>query len=270
MGVLSEKEALQNVTKMKDDIAFSKSKRLGHTRQHFNLMTALAEWSISDAGGRDAVFGTRPGTASYTPTDATTEARRAAEGNLANVDSIKALLEKIMPGWNANQEQAQKTTASMLRGEIPKDVQDQVRRSSAFKALSGGYGGSGMSKALTSRDFGLTSMDMMERGSNAAQRWSGMAQGSVAPWMVTGQQQTENTFRNNLYSQITEQMRLNTKAAPDPGAAGQFNLQNALGSMAASFGFSSALNAGGGQQQKQNQPQGSNTWNAYRDWGMSG
>lgn len=255
---------------MKDDIAFKQSKRLGHTRQHWNLMTALAEWSISDAGGSKKVFGEKPEVAGYTPTDLSTEAGRAVQGNLGNMDSITALLNRILPGYSDMLSQGSKNTQAQLRGEIPKDVQDQVRRSSAFKALSGGYGGSGMSKALTARDFGLTSLDMMERGTNAAQRWSGMAQSSVAPFTVTAAQQGDMTMRNNLYKQITEQMKFNTAAAPDPGAAGQFNLQNALGSMAASFGFSAALGGmgGGSGQQQMNQPQGNN-W-ASGTWGNFG
>ncbi|MEA2553694.1 MAG: hypothetical protein QOJ65_1870 [Fimbriimonadaceae bacterium] len=58
-------------------------------------------------------------------------------------------------------------TASYLRGEIPKDVLEQVGRTAAWKSLSGGYGGSQMASALKARDFGLTSLDLQKRGGDA-------------------------------------------------------------------------------------------------------
>lgn len=235
---------------MKDDIAFRQSRSLGHTRQHFNLMTALAEWAISDAGGSRAVFGSKPGTAPYTPTDLTTEAGRAAKGNLANMPSIRDFLESVLPGYGEMVKTGSKSTLSLLRGEIPEDVQAAIKRSSAFKSLQGGYGGSGMSKALTIRDLGRTSLDLQQLGGSAAARWAGLTQAGVAPFTVTAPAQADATFRNNLYSQATEQFKLNTAAAPDPGAAGQFNLQTALGSQAMSFGLGSAAGAMGGSAQR--------------------
>lgn len=214
----------------------------------FDIFNWLSNKAVDSAGGADKVFGTKAKVADYTPTDLTTEAGRAARGNLANLPDVQALLEKILPGYGEMIKSGADSTNALLRGEIPQDVQDSIRRSSAFKSLQGGYGGSGMSKALTARDLGRTSLDLTQLGANAAQRWAGIAQGSVAPWMTTGAQQADTTMRNNLYSQITQQQKYNVAAAPDPGAAGIFNLQTALGSMAASFGMSSALGGmkGGG------------------------
>lgn len=61
-------------------------------------------------------------------------------------------------------------TGAYLRGEIPQDVLDQVSRTAAYKALSGGYGGSQMASALKARDFGLTSLDLQKRGGDALQQ----------------------------------------------------------------------------------------------------
>lgn len=238
---------------MKDDLAFRQSNRLGHTRQNFNLMTALAEWAISDAGGKDAVFGTRPGVAEYKPTDLGTEASRAIGANAANMPQIQALLEQILPGYTEMVKTGSKSTLSLLKGEIPQDVQDAIKRSSAFRSLSGGFSGSGMSRALTARDLGRTSLDLTQLGGNAAQRWAGLTQAGVAPFTVTAPAQADATFRNNLLAQGTEQNRLNVLAAPDPGAAGQFNLQTALGSQAMSFGLGSAAGAMGGSVQRPQQ-----------------
>ncbi len=80
-------------------------------------------------------------------------------------------------------------------------------------------------------------LDMMDRGTNSAQLWEGLAQRSTAPYMVTAPAQAEMTFKNNLYKQAVEQMKLNVAAAPDPGAAGLYNMVSAIGASAASIGL---------------------------------
>lgn len=230
---------------MKDDLAFKQSKRLGHTRQHI-VFDWMANLAIDAAGGGSKVFGTKPGVAEYTPTDLGEEAGRATRANISNYDDILALLEKINPGYGERLKQGGKNTLSLLRGEIPEDVQREVQRSSAYRSIMGGFAGSGMGKALTARDLGRTSLDLMERGNNSAQLWESIAQRTSAPYMVTAPGQAEATFRNNIFRQNTEQHRLNVLAAPDPGAAGLFNTISTIGSMAASFGMSAMGGAMGG------------------------
>lgn len=236
---------------MKDTLAFQQSKRLGHTRQHFNLMTALAEWAISDAGGSEKVFGKRPGVADFTPTDLGVEGGRAIKANQKNLPEIQAFLESILPGLKEINATEGKNILSMLKGEIPQDLQETLSRTSAFRAMSGGYAGSPMGRAVKARDFGKTSIDLMLAGGNAAERWSNRARGEVSPFIVTTPMQAAQTERNNLYKQATEQFKFNVEAAPDPGAAGQFNLQTALGSQAMSFGLGTAAGgmSGGSRQQ---------------------
>lgn len=230
---------------MKEEICFKHSKRLGHTRAYvvFDWMANLA---IDAAGGKSKVFGSKPGVAEYTPTDLGAEANRATKANIANYDDILALLERINPGYGERLRQAGKNNLSLLRGEIPEDVQREVQRSAAFRALSGGFGGSGMSKALTARDLGRTSLDLMDRGTNSAQQWEALAQRTTAPYMITAPDQAAMTFKNNIYKQGTEQFKYNVLAAPDPGSAGLFNTINQIGSTAASFGLSSMGGGGGG------------------------
>lgn len=230
---------------MKEDIAFRQSKRLGHTRAYvvFDWMANLA---IDAAGGGSKVFGTKPGVADYTPTDLTEEAGRAARGNIKNLDAIMAMLEKVNPGFGEMLRTGSKNTLSLLRGEIPEDVQNAVKRSSAFRSLSGGFSGSPMSRALTARDFGNTSLDLMGRGENSAQKWMSMAQGSVKPFIVTAPDQAEATFKNRLYDQATSQFKFNVLGAADPAAAGLFNTIATIGGTAASFGLSAMGGAMGG------------------------
>ncbi len=197
----------------------------------------MANMAINSAGGGKAVFGSKPGVAEYKPTDLGAEAKRAAASNLENTPGIQALLEKILPGYGEMVAQGAKNTNAMLKGEIPQDVQDRLRRNAAFQSFTAGSGGSGMSKALTARDFGLTSLDLMEKGTNSAQRWAGLTQAGVSPWMVTGRDQGEQTMKNNLYEQATKQFQFNVDAAPDPAAAGLFNTIGVIGGTAASFGL---------------------------------
>lgn len=55
-------------------------------------------------------------------------------------------------------------TAADLAGEIPEDVTQQVFRSAAGRALTGGYAGSALHRGLVLRDLGLTSDALRQRG----------------------------------------------------------------------------------------------------------
>lgn len=229
---------------MKDNITFRQSSRLGHTRAFFDIFKYLSDKAVGDRG--TDIFGSKPQVADYTPTDAGVEAGRAVTSNVGNIDNILALLEKINPGYIEQLKQGGKNTMSLLKGEIPQDVQDSLSRTAAYKAFQGGYGGSGMSKALKARDFGRTSLDLMSEGTNSAQRWQQIAEGATSPFIVTAPQQIAVTGQNNLYKQATDQFKYNVEAAPNPEAAGKFNLQVGLGAMAASFGMGSAMGGMGG------------------------
>jgi hypothetical protein len=68
-----------------------------------------------------------------------------------------------------------------LKGEISGDVADQLRSQAALSARSGGIGvGSQMSRNLQARDFGLTSLDIQQKGiaqeTQITQLQQGMAQ----------------------------------------------------------------------------------------------
>lgn len=68
---------------------------------------------------------------------------------------------------------ADENAAAMMSGRIGADVQANVARSSAMRALQGGFGASSeMGRGLTARDLGLTSLDLQQRGAqlNDAQR----------------------------------------------------------------------------------------------------
>ena len=89
-----------------------------------------------------------------------------------------------MPGLQGNIQQFGTNTTSLLNGQIPQDVQTQVQNSSAYQALAGGFGGSGMAHALTARDLGQTSLSLQQQGASNLNQQFQMA-GALNPSNVT-------------------------------------------------------------------------------------
>lgn len=200
----------------------------------------------ADIYGRENVFGSRPDVADFTSLDLTEEQRKALEGNLSNADSIEQLLNRFVPGFSDMLAQGTANSMSLLRGEIPKDVQDQVNRSSAYQAFQGGYAGSGMAHALTARDLGRTSLDLQNMGNNSAQQWTKLAQSSYSPFIIDTAQQAQVTAANNAGEQQNQQFKYNVAAAPDPAAAGIYAMNSAIGMKLLDFGMGAAGGAMGG------------------------
>ena len=67
---------------------------------------------------------------------------------------------------------------SMLKGEIPQDVQDQIERTAAEKSLSQGIGLGQKSRNLVARDLGLASIDIVSQGIQGAQAIGSLEQGA--------------------------------------------------------------------------------------------
>lgn len=158
-------------------------------------------------------------------------------------------LSKTSPTLLGNIGQLGTNTAAQLRGEIPTDVSGQIQRNTAEQSIFGGYGGSDMARNLTSRDLGLTSLDMMQRGNQGLQLQNGLTQ-SVNPYhsnaldylMTPGQLQQnaigQNQFGTNVYNsnqtnsasianQRAEMIARLMQGQEDVSATGQ-NTQNML------------------------------------------
>lgn len=95
-----------------------------------------------------------------------------SKANVFNVDQIMMMLRKAIPNFDAIVGKQSELLQSGLRGEVPKDVQDQLTLRSASKAVSGGYAGSGAHRNLEARDFGLTSFDITQKALSSAQSWT--------------------------------------------------------------------------------------------------
>jgi len=76
-------------------------------------------------------------------------------------------LETGLPGTIAAGQQVSTLVNQLLGGEIPADVQAEVSRQSAQRAQALGVPAtSGMAQNLSARDFGFTSMDLMQQGAS--------------------------------------------------------------------------------------------------------
>ena len=185
--------------------------------------------------------GSKPKIPELKPIDFAAEQRQAIQQNIASLEpatelaqkttaaeqsQLEAQLRRAIPGYDQLVKQAGANIGAALRGEISPEVSAQVQRSTAGRALSGGFGaGSGFGRALTARDLGITSMQLQNQGLAQAQnfiqqqRAFGMTQPfSVSSMFITPAQ------RVGVMQQQQAQYNRNLQAAqvaamPDPTMA---------------------------------------------------
>lgn len=142
------------------------------------------------------IFGSKPKVPELKELDLSEEQRKAIENNIKaapeaarlsemTADQIESLMRRTMPNFGEITGKASENIEAYLRGEVPKDVQEFIMRSDAAKALTGGYGATGMHGALTARDLGLTSLDLSMKGIKAAESWLAASEQLYAPAMAT-------------------------------------------------------------------------------------
>ena len=81
------------------------------------------------------------------------------------------LINAANPGWEAQKQQANLTNLQMQQGILPADVAAQVARAGAEGSVASGVFNSGLATNRTARDFGLTSLDLMQKGQQNALIW---------------------------------------------------------------------------------------------------
>ena len=164
----------------------------------------------------------RQNIAALEPATMLAEKTTAAEQSL-----LETQLRRAIPGYDQIVQQASKNIGAALSGELSPEVSAQVQRSTAGRALAGGFGaGSGFGRSLTARDLGLTSMQLQNQGLAQAQnfiqqqRAFGMTQPfSVSSMFITPaqrvgvmQQQQQAQYNRNLQA-------AQVAAMPDPTMA---------------------------------------------------
>lgn len=147
--------------------------------------------------------GKKPKVPELKPIDFAGEQQRAIQQNIAALEpatelarktteaeqtQLEAQLRRAIPGYDQMLQQASKNIGAALRGEITPEVSSQVQRSTAARALAGGFGGgTGMGRALTARDLGLTGLQLQNQGLAQAQNFiqQQRAFGMVQPFSVS-------------------------------------------------------------------------------------
>lgn len=127
----------------------------------------------------------------------------AQELTRADVASKTSMLDQFVPDWRQKRDTASAINESLLRGEIPKDVADQLKRTAAYTSVMGG-GGAGTQRALTARDLGTTSLQLQQQGMKGAADWTTLmsnlmpAQTRAADVMATQGLTSEQSLRTAL------------------------------------------------------------------------
>jgi hypothetical protein len=147
--------------------------------------------------------GKKPKVPELKPIDFAKEQQQAIQQNIASLESatdlakrttaaeqsqLETQLRRAIPGYDQLVSQAGQNIGAALRGELSPEVSAQVQRSTAGRALSGGFGaGSGFGRALTARDLGLTGMQIQNQGLAQAQNFiqQQRAFGMVQPFSVS-------------------------------------------------------------------------------------
>ena len=186
--------------------------------------------------------GSKPKVPAFKPIDFEAEQKQAIQQNIAALQpatelaqkttaaeqsQLEAQLRRAIPGYDQLVKQAGANIGSALRGEISPEVSAQVQRSTAGRALSGGFGaGSGFGRALTARDLGLTGMQIQNQGLAQAQNFIQQQRsfGMVQPFSVSSMFITPSQRINALAQQNQQQYNRDLQAAqvaamPDPTMA---------------------------------------------------
>lgn len=192
----------------------------------------------------DQVFGRKPDVPPLQPTDPLAELSTLLGGEIKDWPQIEELsnlyqnymlgaLDTAVPGFSDILKQGGVDAQALLqealpleKGQIPEDVAQQVTRSAAFQSLGAGTLGGPMGSALAARNLGLTSLDLMSQGANlatsggnAAQRWAGIASGTILPPsanMYSPEWFSQFIAQQRASQQAIAQQRANVAAAPDP------------------------------------------------------
>ena len=186
--------------------------------------------------------GSKPKVPAFKPINFEAEQKQAIQQNIAALQpatelaqkttaaeqsQLESQLRRAIPGYDQLVSQAGANIGAALRGEISPEVSAQVQRSTAGRALSGGFGaGSGFGRSLSARDLGITSMQLQNQGLAQAQnfiqqqRTFGMAQPfSISSMFITPSQRINALSQQNQQQYNRDLQAAQVAAMPDPTMA---------------------------------------------------
>jgi hypothetical protein len=178
----------------------------------------------------------------------------ATKTTAAEQTLLESQLRRAIPGYDQLIQQAGKNIGSRLRGEVDQDVQSQLQRAVAGRAVGGGFkDASGIRTNLLARDFGLTAMQIQNQGLAQAQsfiqqqRTMGMAQPfSVSSMFITPTQRINLSLQENQFQYQRDMAAAQVAAQPDPMMAAIGGSLSNIGGMAFGSGMGGMMGGGGG------------------------
>lgn len=112
-------------------------------------------------------------------------ANMAREASLADQQTRFEMLDAAIPAWRKERDQAAQINESLMQGSLTNEIQGNLARDSAYTALQGGFGGSGVARAARARDLGLTTLQLQQTGQDNARAWQGLLADIALPAQTT-------------------------------------------------------------------------------------
>lgn len=209
----------------------------------------------------------QPEVPDFKPISTQDELSKAAQSNLGALNDIKQLaresdsfsqeqllsrFRELVPDFDKLLKNVSSNIDSQVRGELPDSVSEAVSRDAASRAFEGGYSGSPRAAALRTRDLGLTSLDMTQRGMDNATRWLQTARATlsapqfdVTSMFISPEQQIKNTWMNTEAEMNNQWMKNQQEAEGSMGTIWG-NALNQADSFIQQIAVSAAGSMGGG------------------------
>jgi len=211
----------------------------------------------------------KPKVPEYKPIDVTAEQAKSLQGNLQNFGLITQLAQKsnelgisqglnqidAMYGGPELRTLINKNLVAAARGEIPSDVQEQMKRWGAEAGYGSGAGtNSVFNQYRQLRDLGLTSLQQTQYAQQAAVQWGQFAGSRMPMYDFTSaytnwQAMTEAAFRNteNQFNRDWMQNQINAEFSRKTQVANAMaDFDAAITQMAISYVGSMGGGGGGG------------------------
>jgi len=172
--------------------------------------------------------------------------------NKFNFDELQKMVREATPYYDEIMQTGGRQLSSMLRGEVPEDVQRVVQRSRGAKSFAGGYGGSGMAGAAEAEDLGLTSLGIIREGLSASERWLQSVRlpqlADVSGMFLSPQRAVDRAYdeRNNRWNfNFLKAQQANMPKGWEIAVTGLTDWLENIGASAATMGISGAMGGGG-------------------------
>lgn len=188
-----------------------------------------------------------------------TVAEFASKFNELSTEQMSAALEKMMPGYLKLRDQTTANITSMAKGEVPTGVENLLARKAAERGITLGTSGSEFQSFDELRNLGLTSLDMTQRGLDAAMRWIDSTAAktpvfNMATAFLPIDQRVNLKYQENVMTFQRDLMKAKVDAIPWGWKAVLGNAANAAtddihhwGQLMAGYGSSSMMGGGGGK-----------------------